>query len=612
VFFGLVVSLGVKKLGWFLCWAVVFADIGTSVYYVPGLLYGQVGGLAPVFVLLTGVAFIFLAVKYVAIAARYREGGGVVAVSTHAFGPYAGAFGGMLITVDYFLTTAISSVSGLTYFDSLVPLGHHQAYLMPAVIACLILLGILNVVGVKESAKVSAAIAVAAFIVDLAVVGVVAAQLGPQEWRSIGHAFAQVKTIGFKHGLIGFAAAWLAFSGLESIAQLSPAMALPRKKTARIAVILLVLGIFLTSPLLTAFSTGLDAVNKANADRFISELGFVYGGTAIKVCVVMTASVLLLFAANTAILGGYHVFIALARERFLPEVLTRRNPRLGTPMIAIAVTVVVPIAVIVATKGDMDLLGSLYAFGLLGAFTMASSGLDWVRWREKQRGPAFWIGLLTTIMIATAWVTNIIEKPLATYFGGGITLIGMAMAVGIRRGWLDKISIPIPYLSRKLVEQAAAASPSAAKILTVDEAVELRPVYHPKSLLAIRGGPNESLLERAVERLHETKETLLYLLFIDEVPGLLYPAGMAPSPECNDVLAKASSFLEQNGITAVPVWRVGHRAGETIASACEEMAVKYVLIGTSRRTPLWKLLRGSVVRDLSDSLPKGTQLVVVH
>ena len=27
-----------KKLGWFLCWAVVFADIGTSLYYVPGIL----------------------------------------------------------------------------------------------------------------------------------------------------------------------------------------------------------------------------------------------------------------------------------------------------------------------------------------------------------------------------------------------------------------------------------------------------------------------------------------------------------------------------------------------------------------------------------------------
>ena len=34
-----------QKLGPFLCWAVVFADIGTSVYYTPGILYGQVGSM---------------------------------------------------------------------------------------------------------------------------------------------------------------------------------------------------------------------------------------------------------------------------------------------------------------------------------------------------------------------------------------------------------------------------------------------------------------------------------------------------------------------------------------------------------------------------------------
>ena len=37
------------RLGFFLCWAVVFADIGTSVYYTPGILYGQVGKLAGFF-----------------------------------------------------------------------------------------------------------------------------------------------------------------------------------------------------------------------------------------------------------------------------------------------------------------------------------------------------------------------------------------------------------------------------------------------------------------------------------------------------------------------------------------------------------------------------------
>ncbi len=598
-----------KHLGFLLCWAVVFADIGTSVYYVPGILYEQVGSLAATFVLMTGVAFIFLAAKYADIAARYREGGGVVAVATDAFGPYAGAFGGMLITVDYFLTTSISSVSGFQYLDSLAPLGH---WLLPAVCVALIFLGILNVIGIKESAGVTAAIAILALIVDMVVLVVVSLQLQPREWQVITDELLRVRTLGLKEGLVGFGAAWLAFSGLESISQLSPAMKLPRKKTARLAMLLVVIAILVTSPLLTAFSTGLERVNKENAERFISELSFVYGGLGLKACVVITASVLLLFAANTAIIGGYHVFMALSRQHFLPDVLMRRSHKLGTPVIAIGVTVVVPIIVILATHGNMTLLGHMYAFGLLGAFSMSSIGLDVVRWREKKRGLGFVVGVLTTIMVLTAWATNIVTKPLATYFGGGITLFGMFIAVGMRRGWFKRVLVPIPHLSQRVAEQAAAQSPQCAKILTIDEAIELQPVYHPQSLLAIRGGSNEPLLERVVERYKETGENQLYLLFIDEVPGLFYPAGMGPSEEANEVLGKGSDFLEKHGVTAVPLWRLGHRAGETISESCEELKVKNVLIGTSRRTPLWKLLRGSVITDLSSSLPEGTQLVVLH
>ena len=50
------------RLGPFLCWAIVFADIGTSVYYVPGILYNQVGRLAGVFVTMTLVVFLLLTI----------------------------------------------------------------------------------------------------------------------------------------------------------------------------------------------------------------------------------------------------------------------------------------------------------------------------------------------------------------------------------------------------------------------------------------------------------------------------------------------------------------------------------------------------------------------
>src|SRR5205807_5029740 len=108
-------SLGRSLLGPILCWAVVFADIGTSVYYVPGILYGNVGKLAGFFVLLTMSAFVLLTLKYAEVTHRFPQGGGVVTVAAQAINKWVGALGGMFILVDYFLTAALSCLSGIIY-----------------------------------------------------------------------------------------------------------------------------------------------------------------------------------------------------------------------------------------------------------------------------------------------------------------------------------------------------------------------------------------------------------------------------------------------------------------------------------------------------------------
>ena len=113
--------LQTRQLNWFLAWAVVFCDIGTSVYYVPGILYSHVKDATPFFVLLTTGGFILLSLKYIEISWRNPEGGGVVTITTKAFGPMWGCLGGMLIIVDYFLTTAISAVAGFQYIGSAFP-----------------------------------------------------------------------------------------------------------------------------------------------------------------------------------------------------------------------------------------------------------------------------------------------------------------------------------------------------------------------------------------------------------------------------------------------------------------------------------------------------------
>src|SRR5438132_3862713 len=96
-----------NMLGPILCWAVVFADIGTSVYYTPGILYGTVGRLVGFFVLLTMFVFILLTLKYAKITERFPQGRNVVTVTAQAINHWVKALGDMFILVDYFKVSKI-------------------------------------------------------------------------------------------------------------------------------------------------------------------------------------------------------------------------------------------------------------------------------------------------------------------------------------------------------------------------------------------------------------------------------------------------------------------------------------------------------------------------
>ena len=314
---------------------------------------------------------------------------------------------------------------------------------------------------------------------------------------TIGHTFQEI--FSGQHltptlALTGFAGAFLAFSGLESISQLSPVMAAPRKKTVSVALAFVVITVGITSPLLTIFSTTLLTIQGGDSSTVISALAGLSGGSILLVLTSITASTLLIFASNTAIIGAYHVFLALSRMHFFPSIVERTNKMRGTPHVSIILATGIPMLILVAVLGRIDILGDMYAFGLLGAFSLTCISLDVIRFRERHGGehigdtgesemreararqamqslPAlhylservdpmtmerlwhlrrrvrdqrqaataplarawpnlrYYLGFLTTALVMIAWSVNLVSKPLATAFGGGLTIVGVGIAV---------------------------------------------------------------------------------------------------------------------------------------------------------------------------------------
>jgi amino acid transporter len=447
------------RLGPLLCWSIVFADIGTSIYYVPGILSASgYNKRAAIFVVMTLFVFILLALKYAEVTWRNPEGGGVVTISSRALHPLAGLVGGLFIIVDYYLTAAISAFSGVAYLAVVIPaVGFGNA--VPGTLIALVGLAALNIYGIRESAIVSFIAATAAAAAQVLVVLVIAVNLGPS---GILHSFSAVtqgppvlKPITI---LTGFGAAFLAFSGLESVAQIAPAMRTPRRVTAYRTMALVILTMTLTSPLLTLWSTTLvpNPNSPDHVNQLLSLLAGQFSGQGLAALVAVTGSILLVFASNTAIIGGYHVFLALTRMGFLPRVVEKRNAWRRTPHIAILAAMGPPV-ILVYVAGQSPIaavfLGDLYAFGLLGAFILTNVSLDVVRWRELKVDGAlrrrlwFAVGVLTTALTVIGWSVNLVAKPGATAFGGGLTLIGLAVGLWTyNRGRRRRPAVfPVPY-----------------------------------------------------------------------------------------------------------------------------------------------------------------------
>jgi hypothetical protein len=121
------------------------------------------------------------------------------------------------------------------------------------------------------------------------------------------------------------------------------------------------------------------------------------------------------------------------------------------------------VAIAVVSQASPEILGDLYAFGLLGTFVLTCVSLDVVRWRERvQWSPwqvgIFAVGVATTALVVVAWLTNLVAKPAATAFGGGLTVVGLVIGLATYRYYRSRrpAVFPLPFRPNRVAESLQA------------------------------------------------------------------------------------------------------------------------------------------------------------
>ncbi|MFI9273862.1 APC family permease [Kitasatospora sp. NPDC052896] len=362
---------------------------------------------------------VVVAVVMLAVVASYRQnvhaypsGGGDYEVATVNHGPNAGLVVASALMVDYVLTVAVSTTSGVANVVSAVPAlrGHEMALSITLVV---LLMG-MNLRGVRESGT---AFAVPTYAFMVGIIGMVLYGLfrhlvlgAPMPAESAG--FHLRPTPG-NETVTGFAMVFLllrafssgcaALTGVEAISNGVPAFRHPKSRNAASTLLMMAaiavtmfMGIIylahlthtqmaedparqlLGAPAGYHQKTALAQISEAVFADFTPGFYFIAGVTGL----------ILVLAANTAFNGFPVLGSILAQDRYLPRQLHTRGDRLAFSN-GIILLATVAVVFVVAFGADPNRLIQLYIVGVFVSFNMSQSGMirHWTRLLRTETDP---------------------------------------------------------------------------------------------------------------------------------------------------------------------------------------------------------------------------------
>ena len=388
---GLERVLGVNAL-----FSTAYGNVGSSIYYALGLVAIFALGMTPVVFLIAGLIFACTAATYTEATTMFPEAGGSSSFARRAFNEFWSALTAWGQMLNYIITVAISAFF-LPHYLGVVwePLLTSPGDILCGV-AVVLILGAVNVVGVKEAAGLNVVLAILDFLTQTALVIVGLVLVFSPEVLVENVDFGTTPTV--SDFLIAIPVGMVAFTGIDTISNMAEE-ARDSGRTVPQAMRLVVVAVMAIS--LTLPAVALSAMPVENGQTLLAlsseeggyannpiqgvvvNLGLGDLQPAAEVYVGLLASTILLVATNAGLIGLSRLSYSMGQYRQLPEGLRRLHPRFRTPYIAIVVFG--GIACLTMLPGEAEFLGTVYAFGAMLGFTVAHASVVALRIKEPDR-----------------------------------------------------------------------------------------------------------------------------------------------------------------------------------------------------------------------------------
>jgi len=615
-----------RNVDWKRAAALLYGDWGTSKAYVIGLAFTFARFSSfPIILavcLLTGL----VGINYAVICRHFPDGGGVYSAAREQ-GRLLAVIGALLLVADLTVTAALSGWSALSYLtagaENIAWIHFFKDHIIISTILVLVAMGWVNSFGPKHSGSFAVALSVPTVIVVVVLIALSLPQL------TLAHLEPLHENYG--HVWVQFVNTILALSGVEAIANLTGVMKLDPGSTvdhpkvgreSAKAIFPVAIEVVFGTALLgwamlslphvlaqTMHLTGHDqmvaALDKRSEDmlRFIAEqFGTVslgpWFGQLFGWIVGIVFFLLLLSAANTAIVAMIGLLFMMARDGEMPRQFTRLN-RYGVPLIPLYIAVGLPI-IVLALSSDFNSLAGLYAIGVVGAITVNLGSCTFNKthsfsWHDRALFAA------TFVVLFSVEITLAKTKPDALFFVLCVLGVGLTLrAYSQKRAGLETVTVT--------KEVAELVSPEAIE--------RLRPRFTEGQRIMVSARGITPVLRFSLDEARLRKATLC-VLYVKELAVLLPAAGPSSGrarwqedPQAAAMMSLMLKLGQEVGVDVLPVYAVSTNPATAILDLAATLGVDFLMLGASHRLSMARLLRGNVVEEVARGLPDEIQLII--
>jgi APA family basic amino acid/polyamine antiporter len=584
-------------------WATAYGNVGSSIYYALGLVAAYALGLTPLVFIIAGLIFAATAITYTEGTTSFPEAGGSSSFARHAFNEGAAFGAAWAQMLNYIITIAISAFFVPHYLAVFWEPLRSGPWDVIVGIGLVALLAVLNIVGIKEAARLNILLAVLDLATQLllVIIGIFVVFSPTTLWDNVIWGVAPTWT----DFILGITVAMIAYTGIETVSNMAGEARVP-EKTIPASIRAVVITVVVMYALLPAVALSALPVSLNASGEYETELGTTYAADPIlgivdqfgltgftldlmRGYVGILAATILLIASNAGVIGVSRLTYSMGFHRQLPKAMRRLHPRFTTPYLSIILFC--GVAALVMIPGQTDFLGNMYAYGAMLSFTVAHLAIIRMRWVDPRghrpfRGrPTLTVRGHEVPMFAVLGGLGTFGAFLATFvLRADARWVGTAwMVLGFVGYWAYRRRIGVPWT------QTVTAT-REAPTMEVDVA------YTNILVPVVADEVSEEMMVTA-GKLAADQGVVIEVIHVIEVPVNLPVNARMPREEraAEELLQHAKAIAEEYGAQVVTKVVPGRQAGRAIIEEAAAIKADVIMMGVAAKRRIGERLFGRTV-----------------